>query len=58
MPEVGRSDEEKWFFDPFVPDVVTIRDSKFTQDVTDIPWEDLPTECSSASSNAGTSIPT
>jgi arginine/lysine/ornithine decarboxylase len=42
--EIGRSAEEKWFFDPFVPDVVTIRGSKFTQDVTEIPWEDLPTE--------------
>jgi len=42
--KVGRSDAEKWFFDPFVPDVVTIRNSKFTQDVTDISWEDLPTE--------------
>jgi ornithine decarboxylase len=41
---VGRSNEEKWFFDPFVPDVVTIRGSKFTQDVTNIPWEDLPTD--------------
>ena len=28
--ETGESDEEKWFFDPFVPDMVTIRDSKFT----------------------------
>ncbi len=41
---VGRSYEEKWFFDPFVPDVVTIRNSTFTRDVTDVPWEDLPTE--------------
>jgi ornithine decarboxylase len=41
---VGRSREEKWFFDPFVPDVVTIRNSKFTRDVTDMPWEDLPTD--------------
>jgi ornithine decarboxylase len=40
----GRSREEQWFFDPFVPDVVTIRGSKFTHDVTEIPWEDLPTE--------------
>jgi ornithine decarboxylase len=40
----GHSDQEKWFFDPFVPDVVTIRGSKFTADATDIPWEDLPTE--------------
>ena len=29
----GASDEEKWFFDPFVPDVVTIRGSRFTEDV-------------------------
>ncbi len=40
----GQSDQEKWFFDPFVPDVVTIRGSKFTADATDLPWEDLPTE--------------
>ncbi|MGH8622845.1 MAG: amino acid decarboxylase, partial [Burkholderiales bacterium] len=40
----GRSDEEKWFFDPFVPDVVTIRDSKLTKDATNVAWEDLPTE--------------
>ena len=40
----GRTDEEKWFFDPFVPDVVTIRGSQFTADVTGVPWEDLPTD--------------
>jgi len=40
----GRTDQEKWFFDPFVPDVVTIRGSRFTEDVTDVPWEDLPDE--------------
>ena len=28
-----RAREEKWFFDPFVPDVVTIRGSQFTEDV-------------------------
>jgi ornithine decarboxylase len=27
-----------------VPDVVTIRGSKFTQDATNVAWEDLPTE--------------
>ena len=42
--QVGRSEAEKWFFDPFVPDVVTIRGSKLTADVTGVPWEDLPTE--------------
>src|SRR4029078_10304440 len=31
-------------FDPFVPDVVTLRGSKFTEDATDVPWESLPTE--------------
>jgi ornithine decarboxylase len=40
----GRGPEEQWFFDPFVPDVVTIKDSKFTNDVSDAPWESLPTE--------------
>jgi arginine/lysine/ornithine decarboxylase len=40
----GRSAEEAWFFDPFVPDVVTIRKSSFTPDVTGVAWEDLPTD--------------
>jgi len=40
----GRSAEEKWFFDPFVPDVVTLRASKFSDDVTAVAWESVPTE--------------
>jgi arginine/lysine/ornithine decarboxylase len=40
----GRDAQEKWFFDPFVPDVVTIKGSKFTKDKTDVPWESLPTD--------------
>jgi ornithine decarboxylase len=40
----GRDAQEQWFFDPFVPDLVTIRGSKFTEDVTDERWEDLPTD--------------
>jgi ornithine decarboxylase len=40
----GASAAEQWFFDPFVPDVVTIRNSPVTKDVTDAPWESLPTE--------------
>jgi ornithine decarboxylase len=40
----GKSADEKWFFDPFVPDVVTIRGSDVTTDVTNSRWEDLPTE--------------
>ncbi len=40
----GATQREKWFFDPFVPDVVNIRDSKFTADASDVAWEDLPTD--------------
>src|SRR5204862_8245241 len=40
----GKDAQEQWFFDPFVPDLVTIRGSRFTEDVTDMPWEDLPTD--------------
>jgi ornithine decarboxylase len=40
----GQGDQEKWFFDPFVPDVVTLRGSQLHEDVTDVPWEELPTE--------------
>jgi ornithine decarboxylase len=40
----GKGPEEKWFFDPFVPDVVTITGSKHTKDVKGVPWESLPTE--------------
>ena len=32
---VGRSAEERWFFDPFVPDVVTIKGSKHTKDAVE-----------------------
>jgi ornithine decarboxylase len=42
--QTGRSADEKWFFDPFVPDRVTIRGSSFTNDVTDTAWEEIPTE--------------
>jgi ornithine decarboxylase len=42
--ETGRGDDEKWFFDPFVPDVVTIRGSRFTDDVEGARWESIPTE--------------
>jgi ornithine decarboxylase len=41
---IGRSPEERWFFDPFVPDVVTLRNSKFAKDAADVPWEQIPTE--------------
>jgi ornithine decarboxylase len=42
--KAGASAQEKWFFDPFVPDVVTIRGSKLAKDVENARWEELPTE--------------
>ena len=40
----GAGPQEKWFFDPFVPDVVTIRGSPHTQDSENVRWEELPTD--------------
>jgi ornithine decarboxylase len=40
----GRTADERWFFDPFVPDLVTLRESRFTDDLTGVAWEDVPTE--------------
>src|SRR4029079_4014327 len=40
----GADPQEKWFFDPFVPDVVTIRGSPLTQDCENVRWEELPTD--------------
>jgi ornithine decarboxylase len=40
----GRGPEEQWFFDPFVPDRVSVRGSAHAADVIDAPWETLPTE--------------
>jgi ornithine decarboxylase len=39
----GKSAAEQWFFDPFVPDFVPIRNSATATDTTDVRWEDLPT---------------
>ncbi|MEB0059659.1 ornithine decarboxylase [Variovorax sp. LG9.2] len=33
-----------WFFDPFVPDVLTIEDSKYTAPLDRVKWEDVPTD--------------
>ncbi len=55
--QIGRGEEEQWFFDPFVPDVVTIRDSKATADVIDATWEDLPTEVLKAEQQCWTLAP-
>jgi ornithine decarboxylase len=40
----GRTPEEQWFFDPFVPGRVSVRGSAFGADAIDVPWESLPTE--------------
>jgi len=32
-----------WFFDPFVPDVVTVTGSPHTADLREVPWEEVPT---------------
>jgi ornithine decarboxylase len=42
--KTGRSDDERWFFDPFVPDVVTVEGSGFTPDAAEARWEDIPTD--------------
>jgi arginine/lysine/ornithine decarboxylase len=42
--QVGRGPQEQWFFDPFVPDRVSVRASSFAADAIDVPWESLPTE--------------
>jgi ornithine decarboxylase len=40
----GAGPHEQWFFDPFVPDTVTIRGSRFSNDLENARWEELPTE--------------
>ena len=42
--QTGHGPQEQWFFDPFVPDRVTISRSRFAADAVDVPWESLPTE--------------
>ncbi len=56
--EIGRKFKEhndpkrRWFYDPFVPDRVTLKDSDHHKDVADIPWEDLPTDVLAAEQQA------
>ncbi|MGY4829258.1 ornithine decarboxylase [Sphaerotilaceae bacterium SBD11-9] len=42
--KTGASAADQWFFDPFVPDVVDIRNSAFTKDAKGVAWESLPTD--------------
>ncbi|NCC50585.1 MAG: amino acid decarboxylase [Spartobacteria bacterium] len=37
-------EHKRWFFDPFVPDVVSVCDSKHTEDFESKRWEDVPTD--------------
>jgi ornithine decarboxylase len=39
----GKTAEEKWFFDPFVPDVVSVTGSPHTGDLAKVAWESIPT---------------
>ena len=41
--EAGGGSPPPWFFDPFVPDVVTVTGSPHTADLHDEPWEEVPT---------------
>ena len=41
--EAGGGSPPPWFFDPFVPDVVTVTGSPHTADLRDEPWEEVPT---------------
>ncbi|PKH39692.1 amino acid decarboxylase [Pseudomonas sp. 43NM1] len=42
--ETAKGDASDWFFDPFVPDVVTITDSRFSPLLDGVRWEDIPTD--------------
>ncbi len=42
--QAGDGSPPAWFFDPFVPDVVTVTGSPHTDDLHDVPWEEVPTE--------------
>jgi len=35
---------KRWFYDPFVPHTITIKDSEYTHDLIDVQWEDIPTD--------------
>jgi len=39
----GTGSPQAWFFDPFVPDVVTVTGSPHTEDLHEVPWESVPT---------------
>jgi ornithine decarboxylase len=40
----AKDERSAWFFDPFVPDVVSFEESKFSPPLSGVPWEDISTE--------------
>ena len=42
--EKERDPARRWFFDPFVPDRVSIRDAAFEGGAHDVPWESVSTD--------------
>ena len=42
--EKERDPTRRWFFDPFVPDRVSIRDAAFDGGAHDVPWESVSTD--------------
>ena len=42
--KASRDERTAWFFDPFVPDFVTLKGSKVSPDLDRVPWEDIPTD--------------
>jgi ornithine decarboxylase/arginine decarboxylase len=42
--EKERDPSRRWFFDPFVPDRVSIRDAAFDGGAHDVPWESVSTD--------------
>ena len=40
----AKDERTAWFFDPFVPDVVTLKGSHASPDLDAVPWEEIPTD--------------
>jgi ornithine decarboxylase len=40
----GQDERTRWFFDPFVPDLVTSDETEFSPALVRVPWEDIPTD--------------
>ena len=42
--KTSTDERQSWFFDPFVPDVVTLKGSKCSPEIDGMPWEHVPTD--------------